>query len=340
MLANNFPVGVEARAGKSGMAIEKIFDNRIQRRKLRLAQFLRLPMQELAGQALLIWPDQIELDQILETAFHAHPVMKQSNQLYAMDASGVQISSLMTADGTDATGIGTDRSKRPYMLQGFDTEELMLSSLYINSTAGLSSITAIMPVREGEELVGYIASEFTLLSLPSEKEFMEDRRVWLQIKGDPSIRSTLFMQSRTRSLMDEKLDDVIKIVEELLISRGVFHAKLHFSSSRATIWLYEDPYRFRINVLDELLDAALAYPPRPYPEEAQVNQDQIRQCFRQFKALREADDTLYLRAGALNIINGMISMNFSCDGSHYMPVEEFLEKGEVFWLGNAGSEVG
>jgi len=31
----------------------------------------------------------------------------------------------------------------------------------------------------------------------------------------------------------------------------------------------------------------------------------------------------------------MISLTFSCDGSHYMPYQEFLDKNLGFWLGSA-----
>ena len=38
---------------------------------------------------------------------------------------------------------------------------------------------------------------------------------------------------------------------------------------------------------------------------------------------------------SLNIFNGMISLTFSCDGSHYMRHDEFLAKGTAFWSGMA-----
>ena len=61
------------------------------------------------------------------------------------------------------------------------------------------------------------------------------------------------------------------------------------------------------------------------------------QVFQQLKALRFADETIYLRSGSINIMNGMVGLTFSCDGSHYMPVEEFLDKDLSFWLGNLNS---
>jgi hypothetical protein len=51
--------------------------------------------------------------------------------------------------------------------------------------------------------------------------------------------------------------------------------------------------------------------------------------------LRLGDDVIYLRSASINIFNGLVSMTFSCDGSHYMRYDEFLKKGTEFWLGSA-----
>jgi hypothetical protein len=39
----------------------------------------------------------------------------------------------------------------------------------------------------------------------------------------------------------------------------------------------------------------------------------------------------------LNIFNGLVGLTFSCDGSHYMPWDEFLEKDIDFWVGRTAS---
>jgi hypothetical protein len=124
-------------------------------------------------------------------------------------------------------------------------------------------------------------------------------------------------------------------MDELLGERGVFHAKLHFSGSRATLWLTDDPYRYRVHVLREITDPAmcLAYPRRPYSEMAVVTRERIKAIFERFALLRTTDDTFYLRSGSLNLINGMVGLTFSCDGSHYLPVDEFLAKDKSFWFG-------
>ena len=72
---------------------------------------------------------------------------------------------------------------------------------------------------------------------------------------------------------------------------------------------------------------------------ATISPGQVKACFEQFKRLRFGDETIYLRSSSINIINGMVGLTFSCDGSHYMPIKEFLDKEESFWLGNTVKEL-
>ena len=80
-------------------------------------------------------------------------------------------------------------------------------------------------------------------------------------QGDPSIRSNLFNQSRVESLVDSHVDEIIALLVELMSCHGVF-TKLHFSSSRATIWTMDNPYSYRILDFESLTDPdiCLAYP--------------------------------------------------------------------------------
>ena len=135
--------------------------------------------------------------------------------------------------------------------------------------------------------------------------------------------------------MDQRLDETFVQVEKLMRHHGVFHAKLHFSSSRATLWLYTDPYRYRVLSVDELLTATPCQdcPLTHYPVEAVVESGLIPAVLEGFRTLRYADEQLYLRAGSLNLINGMVGLNFSCDGSHYLSAHEFLDAPSARWFG-------
>jgi len=137
--------------------------------------------------------------------------------------------------------------------------------------------------------------------------------------------------------MDRRIDEVLALVVELVEVHGVFHAKLHFSSSRATLWPRDDPFRYRLLDIEDLTDPAicLAWPHHRYSEEAVIPAGRVKDVFRTFRDLRFMDENIYLRAGSLNIFNGMVGLNFSCDGSHYMPWTEFLDKNVGFWLGES-----
>jgi hypothetical protein len=258
--------------------------------------------------------------------------------LYAVDTSGIQVSANITCHGANSYRRGQSLAGRPFMDEVLPCSGFLLSRVYVSRATRRPCVTAVQVVADGSGVLGFVAADFDLrdLSLPEEKT-ERAKPAWRQIRGDPAIRETLFLQRRVASPMDARIDDVIAICEELICERGVFHGKLHFSSSRATLWMTDDPYRYRVHVLDEIIDPAvcLAYPRRAYPEQASVRASLVRPVFEQFRMLREADETIYLRSASLNVINGMVNLTFSCDGSHYMPAEEFLSKEETFWFGPA-----
>ena len=110
---------------------------------------------------------------------------------------------------------------------------------------------------------------------------------------------------------------------------------LHFSSSRAVVWIMEDPYRYRLLDIEALIDPdiCLAYPRTPYPTGALVPAEQVRGVLDALRTLRLMDEMFYLRSGTLNIFNGLVGLTFSCDGSHYISYDEFLRKDHDFWTG-------
>jgi hypothetical protein len=152
------------------------------------------------------------------------------------------------------------------------------------------------------------------------------RTRWLQIRGDPSVRQFVFEQARVTNEFDKRLDEVLARVEVLMLGHGVFHAKLHFSTGQVTLWLLNDPLRYRVHVKEEFLDPdlRLVYPCVPYTPEALVPTPEIPKVLTEFKRLRMQDNQIYLRSASLNVVNGLVGLNFSCDGSHYLNYAEFL----------------
>ena len=215
------------------------------------------------------------------------------------------------------------------------SKDTQLSDAYISLRVNRPSVTALQKVYRESIHTGYLGADFDLRDLPITKDLYTEPGRWRQIKGDPAIRGQVFQQCRIQSRLDARLDLVLPVLEELATEHGVFHVKIHFSSSRATLWFIEDPYRYQILEFDDLVDpdVCLAYPHHPYPEDALVPKESIRPILETFRQLRLADDTLYLRAGSVNVFNGIVGLNFSCDGSHYVPYDQFLARDSEFWEG-------
>jgi len=150
---------------------------------------------------------------------------------------------------------------------------------------------------------------------------------WLQIKGDPSVRCFVFEQTRTTSLFDARIDDLMATVAALLTRCGVFHTKIHFSSNQLTCWLYNDPYRYRVFIGEEVFAAGFltGFDQVVAIDRPLIAAETVPAILAEFRRLRLKDESVYLRNGSLNLINGLIGMTFSCDGSHYLPVGEFFE---------------
>lgn len=312
---------------------KSFLEKNIRMQREMLTRLLSEAMHDLAIRCAEVIDVRIALETMLTNAL---PKFSYCKHLYVLNASGLQITDNITQDGTDHAHFGRDRSDRPYMQDIIGTTDFKLSEAYISRNKKRPSLTAIRVIRNRDgEHVGYLGADFDMRELPHTESDYKQPDVWRQIKGDPAIRSGVFLQHRIESLMDNKLDQVLSIMNELITEHGVFHGKLHFSSNRGTIWQLDDPFVYQILSIDELTNPGicLAYPRRAYPERAIVPPDKVMPVFEMFRKLRFADENVYLRAGSLNIINGMVGLNFSCDGSHYMPFNEFLDKSTEFWFG-------
>jgi len=297
-----------------------------------LSGLLQEPMRQLAANCSREWGDRNRLNELLRDALKNLPYCKH---LYALDTHALQISDNVSHEGLQE-GFGRDRSNRPYLEDVTPGDALQLSNAYISLRERRPSLTALQIVRDAAgNVLGYIGAYFGLRDLPLTRKLYEEPRYWRQIKGDPSIRGTVFHQTRSDSEMDKHIETIMGVVAELMLYHGIFHVMLHFSSSRAVIWVMEDPYRYRLLDIKELIDPdiCLAYPRTPYAKNALIPAEQIRTVLDSFQALRLMDEMFYLRSATLNIFNGIVGLTFSCDGSHYIPYDEFLGMDNEFWMG-------
>lgn len=310
------------------------FKDQISEKKRFLEQQIAGAMELVSAEAALVWRDPQALDHLLQEALKSMPVARM---IYAVNSDCQQISANISEDGIDEQPRGQVLGHRPYMTARLPYRGMVLSSPYLSRVDREPCITAVQAVLMDSNLEGFLLVDFPLRSLGLE-DSAQVAGIWKQYKGDPSIRGQLFQQQRIESVMDSVIDDCHESAFTLMQKYGVFHCKFHYSSSRVTLWFYDDPYRYKIHSAQELIDPDmwLAYPVSQYPSQAVVPEEDILKVFEQFKTLRAADENIYLRSGSLNIINGMVGLTFSCDGSHYIPVQEFLDQRSPFWLAEQG----
>jgi hypothetical protein len=119
---------------------------------------------------------------------------------------------------------------------------------------------------------------------------------------------------------DKRIDEVLRRTGYLLRERGIFHAKVHFSSGQVTLWSMRNPYNYQVCYAGEFLgkDFSSAFETASYPINASVPPH---------KSLRQSGRAGYFSAGSLNIINGRIGLSFSNDGNRYLDYREFLRDG-------------
>ncbi len=305
--------------------------------KTALAKIVQKPMASLAESCAEVWPNADAIDKILQEGMDNLPHCQLT---YAWNIDGIEVSSMVQKENIDTQWRGTDLSQRPYLKKNLPYKGVMLSSVYNSIYSHTQCITVLQAVNHDEQLLGFIAADFTANELLRDTKLSPQVYQWQQFRGDPAVRGQLFSQQRITSLFDEHIEEAMESIRTLMVEHGVFHSKIHFSSGRCSFWLLDDPYNYRIHGVDEMVDPdiCLAYPVHHFPENAAVTPEEIKKTFIEFIALRFADETIYLRSASINIMNGMIGLTFSCDGSHYMPVKEFLHKDLSFWIGANAAE--
>lgn len=295
-----------------------------QKKKL-LASLLKSPIEQLARQCAQQWNQAEDLIQTLQAGLCKLP---HCQLLYAINPQGQQLSANITRAGIDNTWRGQDLSARPYLLGILPYQGMILSAAYLSQRSLQPCITALQAVREGDRLLGFVAADFHLKDLPN------TGGAPLQHLKQGSREVGQHRDTHLHSAADQNIDYLIYVLSTLMQEHGIFHCRLHFASACACLWSMENPQDEQVHTVSELLDPALfqRYPKRAYDSHTRLDPDRIPLVFAQLKALRQMDDSVYLRSGSVNIINGRIGLSFSREGSYYMNVDEFLNQNVHYWL--------
>jgi len=298
-----------------------------------LATLFEPAMLELSQICVFAWSDLKLLDEVLRRHFSSIPYC---HLIYAVDKLGRQISSNITSNGVDNSYRNQDLSRRPYSVSLYPKRHFLLSSVYISQNTGRPCISAMHPVIHEQQFLGFIVADFDLQKLP----VVTHSKTLSCQKDCLNSSENLSQEYRVTSLFDKYLTDIQGILNKLISEHGVFHCALHYASAQAMLWQINDPYQYSLYDVEKLLDPDmyLTYPRCSYPAKAKVSVKIVKQVLEQFCTLRLFDDRFYLRSGSLNIMNGLVGLSFSFDGSQHIPAETFLNKDLSYWFGQAAIE--
>jgi len=187
-------------------------------------------------------------------------------------------------------------------------------------------------------------------------------QVIIGIKGDPSLRESTHLRQRYTSKVDEHFAELEPQLEELMLNRGIYRLFVGFNSGEVRTNSIFDPLRQEIHDADKLSQADYfdrQFPRIDYGEKISLMRqlyttlrasDQYRQIpgywqnilnrrsdnwqplepenipdiLSTVRALRDVQE-YYLRNFTICIVQGIVRMQFNCDGTQIIDAHNFRQ---------------
>lgn len=306
------------------------FNESVSHKKKFLASLLKAPLEQLGEKCLTVWDQADILSATLQESLCKLP---HCQLLYAINLEGRQVCANISRNGNDDRWRGQDLSLRPYLQGNLPFKGLVLSAAYLSQRSMQPCITALQAIRNDHGLLGFIAADFHLKDLPVVSISPLKHAQWQQQRNPSDRQYTLSSMPSQQSALDENIDYLIYVMTTLMQEHGIFYCTLNFTNAMSALWSRQDPCIYRVYSVAELMKAELFhnYPRQDYDNLA-VEAEKIPLVLAQLKALRVADDTIYLQSGSLNIINRMVELTFSNGESQFMHIDEFLNRDLAYWV--------
>jgi CRP-like cAMP-binding protein len=184
--------------------------------------------------------------------------------------------------------------------------------------------------------------------------------IHISMKGDPSLRETVFSRERYYSIVDEAMDKLEPLLEDMLLNRNVFRVMLNFNSGEIRIHTLFDPFTPEIHAANRLVSSNYIdrhFPLMGYDEKTRlvrriyeliandkyigalseywktmfvdnlidwepVSKARICSTIREIKTLRNLEQ-YYLRNISIGTVRDVIRMQFNCDGTHVVNSDDY-----------------
>ena len=185
-------------------------------------------------------------------------------------------------------------------------------------------------------------------------------RLHIGIKGDPSLRESVFTRERYESIVDKVLPLLQPRLVDLLLNRCIFRISVAFNSGEIRLSSIFDPFNEEVHQADKIVDEAYAdrhFAKVTYEEKAlvirhlyeaicnvpvfkdmpgyfrkifgcycrdwqPVAREDIAEAIGKLSSLRSIPN-YYLRNFSINTVQDAIRMQFNCDGTHIVSSEDY-----------------
>ncbi len=190
-----------------------------------------------------------------------------------------------------------------------------------------------------------------------------DENLMRSVKGDSSLRDSVYNRERKFNLVDENIDDLLEVLLFLLLSTGIYRIVIGLNNGEIKTSSVFDPFNIEIHMAEDLLvsdyvfnhfgmisldekealikryykmleyDHAFEYLPKEWQEafhnrnetmKQLTDEDELRYIIEHIPVLRNLDG-YYLRSAVINLFNSTVSMSFNCDGTQIMSHKKFKE---------------
>lgn len=299
-----------------------------------LITLIEPPMLTLSKQCTALWSDLEGLDQLLSKHFASIPYCQL---IYIIDKFGKQLTSNVSAQVIDPQYREQDLSRRPYSVSLYPKRHFMLSSVYISQTNRCPCMSAVHPIISNEQqFLGFLVADFEMSYLPLSTTTPNNNKTstfWLQSN---CLLQRYRPQQRVKKIFAQHLSVIQTTLYQLISEYGLFQYTLHYSTGQIALWQMDDPYQYDLYTVEQFLstDIFMDLSHHAYPAKAKISLQQVKQVLERFNDLRLVEGDFYLRSNSLNIMNGIIELDFSYDGYHqYLPIDKFLNEDWSAWFG-------
>lgn len=183
------------------------------------------------------------------------------------------------------------------------------------------------------------------------------------IKGDKSLRESVYNRERTFNVVDEHLADLVEVWLYLLLKTGTYRLVIGLNNTEVRVASVFDPFNTEVHLADDLLkpeyvdfhfnkisldeksqliqriyqtlekDKAFVFLSKEWQQsfadrnnkmQQLTDVEDLRFILQSLPKLRHLEG-YYLRAVTINLFNSTVSMSFNCDGTQIMSHGKFRE---------------